>query len=85
MNGKRALLVLAALGLIAPGWAAPAQAREMTASSVPEIIQDLVGAQAGDSITIAPGTYEMPPLRLSQTVGQPKSKIVFEPQVWFCG
>jgi len=42
---KRTLLVLAA----------PAQARDLTASSVPEILQDLVGAQAGDSITIAPG------------------------------
>ncbi len=80
MNGKRALLVLAALGLIAPGWAASAQAREMTASSVPEIIQDLVGAQAGDSITIAPGTYEMPPLRLSQS-GVPGRGIILRAAV----
>jgi len=75
MNGKRGLFVLAALGLIAPSWAAPAQARDVTASSVPEILQDLVGAQAGDSITIAPGTYELPPLRLSQS-GAPGRGII---------
>lgn len=72
---KKTLLVLAALGLIAPGWAAPAQARDMTASSVPQILQDLAGAQAGDSVTIAPGTYELPPLRLSQN-GAPGRGIV---------
>ncbi len=74
MNGKRAQLVLAALVLIAPGWAARAQARDVTASTVPEILMDLVGAQPGDNITIAPGTYELPPLRLSQS-GAPGNAI----------
>ncbi len=63
------------LGLIAPGWAAPAQARDMTASSVPEILRELDAAQAGDSVTIAPGTYELPPLRLSQN-GAPGRGII---------
>ena len=67
---EKRLLVLAALVL-----ATPAQARDVTASSVAEILQDLVGAQAGDSITIAPGTYELPPLRLSQS-GAPGRGII---------
>jgi hypothetical protein len=78
MTQGRALRVLAALSLIAAGslplgWAGPVEARAMKAASVPALLQDLDAAQPGDEITIAPGTYEMPPLRLRQSgaAGQP--------------
>lgn len=63
-------LVLAALLLLVPGMAG---ARAIHATSAPEIISAVNNAKAGDIITVAPGTYELPGLRMkaSGTVQHP--------------
>jgi nitrous oxidase accessory protein NosD len=65
-------IVLAALVLL---WPVIAQARAVNVASVPEIIAAVAGAKAGDVITIAPGHYELPGLRLTAS-GTPQRKIV---------
>ncbi|HEY1506336.1 MAG TPA: hypothetical protein VGF92_18675 [Stellaceae bacterium] len=58
----RHAVVLAALLLLAP---AVGQARAVHAASVPAIISAVNNARAGDVITVAPGTYDLPGLRLT--------------------
>lgn len=58
---KRA--ALAAL-IVLCGCAAPAAAREIAAGNVADILTALQRARPGDVITIAPGRYVLPPIRL---------------------
>lgn len=55
-------LVLAALLLLVP---AVGQARAVHAGSAPEIISAVNNAKPGDIITVAPGHYELPGLRMN--------------------
>ena len=55
--------------------ASSAQARAVNVSTAPEIVSAVNNAQAGDVITVAPGTYDLPGLRLTAS-GNPQHKIV---------
>ncbi|HEV8015237.1 MAG TPA: hypothetical protein VGP48_06870 [Stellaceae bacterium] len=67
-------IVLAGLALLLL-WPMVVQARAVNVGSVPEIIAAVAGAKAGDVITVAPGSYELPGLRLT-AAGTPQHKIV---------
>lgn len=60
MTKRAALAALVLLGL----WIVPAAARAITVSSVANILTALQRAQPGDVITIAPGEYVLPAIRL---------------------
>jgi hypothetical protein len=51
----------------------PAASREFHPAKADDIVAALESAQAGDVVTLAPGTYTMPPIRLRQsgTAGNP--------------
>ncbi|MDE2228282.1 MAG: hypothetical protein KGL11_04485 [Alphaproteobacteria bacterium] len=62
-------LALTAFALLC--WcAAPAAARQITAGNVAEILTALQRAKPGDTITIAPGRYALPAIRLRQSGAQ---------------
>ncbi|MGH6968945.1 MAG: hypothetical protein ACREEL_01455 [Stellaceae bacterium] len=67
---KRA--ALAALVLFF-AWAVPASAREITVGTVADILTALQRAKPGDTVTIAPGDYALPAIRLHHggTAGHP--------------
>lgn len=67
-----ALVLVVASLLVIP---LTAQARQINVSTPPEILSAVNSAHAGDVITVAPGDYELPGLRLTAS-GDPQHKIV---------
>ncbi|MBU6507623.1 MAG: hypothetical protein KGQ82_09000 [Alphaproteobacteria bacterium] len=69
MTKRAALAALLLLGF----WNAPASARAITAANVADILTALQRAQPGDVITIVPGEYALPAIRLHHggTKGHP--------------
>jgi len=61
MTKRVALAALLLLGL----WTAPAAARAVTVANTADILTALQRAQPGDVITVAPGQYTLPAIRLT--------------------
>lgn len=72
MQLRSALAILLILAAVLP-W--QARARDLVVSTPPEIVSAVNNAQPGDIITVAPGDYALPGLRLTAG-GDPKHKIV---------
>lgn len=64
MTRQALLLGMVLATLLAPS----AAAREFHPAKVDDIIAALESAQAGDIVTVTPGTYTMPPIRCARAV-----------------